>query len=284
MVTLILHEYVGALYQPYYKKYDNITWTPPYHLSWHLGGEGAGIIIVDTKNRIHCLLSQILPGQNQADIFYLYYTDTAGWSYPVNISETPTSSWKLNVACDSADNLYVVWQERLPGYTDDIYYRTFNGVEWSPIINLTNDPNLSGIPKLGHPVTQNGVDLVWSHEVSFNPQVYNVMYMRLQPIASAVEIKEPEIPKPSRPIPKLFIFPNPCKTKTTISINLSSAQKVILKLYDNTVKLIKLLCKDAKQPGNYNLTINTKDLSSGVYFLSLETEDKMIIERLVVVK
>ncbi|MCX7784706.1 MAG: hypothetical protein N2201_00515 [candidate division WOR-3 bacterium] len=44
-------------------------------------------------------------------------------------------------------------------------------------MNLTNDPNLSGIPQLSHPVTRNGVDLVCSREMSFNPQVYDVMYM-----------------------------------------------------------------------------------------------------------
>ncbi|MCX7785405.1 MAG: T9SS type A sorting domain-containing protein [candidate division WOR-3 bacterium] len=276
-----------AGYQEFYKKYDNVNWYPPYYLAWQLNGEGAAVLRVDTKNRIHCILSHRLPNATQDDIFYLCYTDTGGWSYPINISETPmTSAWYADIACDSFGNLYVAWQERLPGYTDDIYYRTFNGVEWSPIMNLTNDPNWSGYPRLSHPVTRNGVDLVWSHEVSFNPQVYDVVYMRLQPIASAINIEEPETSKTAvqTPIPKLFIFPNPCRTQTTIRYSLTAPTKVSLQLYDISGRLVKTLVDEEKKPGNYSLTLNTKTLCSGVYFLSLEADNKRIIERLVVIK
>ncbi len=69
-----------------------------------------------------------------------------------------------------------------------------------------------------------------------------------------------------------------------IRYSLSAEGKVLLQLYDISGRLIKTLVNEEKKPGNYALTFNTKTLSYGVYFLSLQTEDKRIIERLVVVK
>ena len=278
-------EYINGLFKQYYQKYDNIIWSIPYYLTWQLEGEGDVTLTVDTKSRIHCVLSQGPPGLTQSEIYYICYTDTGGWSYPINISENPsTFSVSPNVACDSLDNLYIVWQERMSGYTYDIYYRTFNGVTWSPVINLTNDPSLSSIPKLGHPVTRSGVDLIWSNRISSYPPVYDVVYMQLRPIASGIE--EPEIPRRiiSPPQPLIKITPNPFNYQTIIQYTLPVQLKFSIKLYDINGKLIEVLTETEKQPGTYQIVWHNKKFPAGVYFLSLETKEKKTIERLVVIK
>ncbi|MEO0092363.1 MAG: T9SS type A sorting domain-containing protein, partial [candidate division WOR-3 bacterium] len=87
----------------------------------------------------------------------------------------------------------------------------------------------------------------------------------------------------------LKIYPNPAKSAMRIRYSLPIESKVSLQLYDISGRLIKTLVNEEKKPGNYSLTFNTKTLGScplraGVYFLSLQTEKKRIIERLVVVK
>ncbi len=83
----------------------------------------------------------------------------------------------------------------------------------------------------------------------------------------------------------LNISPNPFESQTTIRFSIPVAQKISLKLYDITGKLVKVLCDENKEPGIYQVPLSSKDLASGVYLLSLQTHSpKQLIERLIIVK
>jgi hypothetical protein len=82
----------------------------------------------------------------------------------------------------------------------------------------------------------------------------------------------------------LKISPNLFKSQSSITLSLPEQQKVSLKLYNITGKLIKVLCDGKKEQGIYKISLNSKDLSSGVYFLTLQTSSKKLIERFVIVK
>jgi len=59
------------------------------------------------------------------------------WTEPVNISNTPRSSWFPDMAVDSLGNVHVIWCEttRVPmGHKEQVYYSVWNGQTWS-------DPN-----------------------------------------------------------------------------------------------------------------------------------------------
>jgi aminopeptidase N len=64
--------------------------------------------------------------------------------------------------------------------------------------------------------------------------------------------------------------PNPTNHETTISYSVSANIEVDIILYDLYGKKIKTLENEIKEPGTYQLVINTNDLASGVYFYSLE--------------
>jgi photosystem II stability/assembly factor-like uncharacterized protein len=82
----------------------------------------------------------------------------------------------------------------------------------------------------------------------------------------------------------LEVYPNPAKTLTAIHYSLPAESKVSLQLYDISGRLVKTLVNEQKKQGNYSINLNSRTLSAGVYFLSLETEEKKIIERVVVIK
>jgi len=82
----------------------------------------------------------------------------------------------------------------------------------------------------------------------------------------------------------LEIYPNPMKTLTDIRYSLPAESKVSLQLYDISGRLVKTLVNEQKKQGDYSTPINTQALSAGVYFLSLQTTSKRLIERLVIVK
>jgi hypothetical protein len=82
----------------------------------------------------------------------------------------------------------------------------------------------------------------------------------------------------------LKIIPNIVKSAPIIHYSLPAEEKVSLNLYDISGRHVKTLINEKKQLGNYSLTLNTKTLSAGVYFITLTTDEKQLIERLVVVK
>jgi len=77
---------------------------------------------------------------------------------------------------------------------------------------------------------------------------------------------------------EVYLYPNPAKASFTVRIPLS-ADRSHLKLFDISGKLVKemtLLRPETK--------VSLNGINTGVYFLSLETEEKRIIERLIIVK
>jgi len=95
-----------------------------------------------------------------------------------------------------------------------------------------------------------------------------------------------EITSPNRVAMTLGVkvYPSPAKSLSVIHYTLPVESKISLQLYDISGRLIKTLVDVHKKPGNYSLTLNSRTLSAGVYFLSLETEEKRIIERIVIIK
>jgi len=79
-------------------------------------------------------------------------------------------------------------------------------------------------------------------------------------------------------------YPNPARSLSVIRYSLPNDGKVSLQLYDISGRLVKTLVNENKNPGIYKISLNTKTLSAGVYFLSLETKEKKIIERLIIIK
>jgi hypothetical protein len=76
-------------------------------------------------------------------------------------------------------------------------------------------------------------------------------------------------------IPSPSPFPSPIKEEGSF--------KVSLQLFEFSERLIKTLVNEQKKSGDYFINLNTRTFSADTYFLSLETEEKRIIERLIAV-
>jgi len=70
----------------------------------------------------------------------------------------------------------------------------------------------------------------------------------------------------------------------TTMLSITNFQSVNLVLYDISGKLTKTLVHAPMKPGTYIISLNIKNLSSGVYFLQLRQGNEQITERLVIVK
>lgn len=79
-------------------------------------------------------------------------------------------------------------------------------------------------------------------------------------------------------------YPNPFNPKTKIKFGLPKAAFVTLKVYDITGKVLKILLNSVKTAGSHEVIFEGNDLSSGVYFYSLETENFKDVKKMILIK
>ena len=80
------------------------------------------------------------------------------------------------------------------------------------------------------------------------------------------------------------IYPNPFNPITTIDFLVSSSSSISINLYDINGHLVQNVKEGYYRAGNYSETIDGSSLTSGAYFIRLETDDYSITEKLMLVK
>jgi hypothetical protein len=83
---------------------------------------------------------------------------------------------------------------------------------------------------------------------------------------------------------QLKVAPNPATTSAIISFSLPVAGKVSLKLYDINGRLINVLSDKELKEGIHQITLNTRELSGGIYTIRMQTHNSFQTGKLVVVR
>ncbi len=84
-------------------------------------------------------------------------------------------------------------------------------------------------------------------------------------------------------------FPNPFRTKTSISYEIPTEQQVALLIYDHSGRLVKRLFIGRQQPGRYTIKWDGRNeighrCAEGIYFYMFKTEGYSAIEKIVITK
>ena len=79
-------------------------------------------------------------------------------------------------------------------------------------------------------------------------------------------------------------YPNPFNPSTTIKYNLRISDNVLLKIYDLTGQELETLVNGYQTNGEYNITWHPKELSSGLYFYRLQTNEFSETKKLILQK
>lgn len=79
-------------------------------------------------------------------------------------------------------------------------------------------------------------------------------------------------------------FPNPFNPTTQISYSVPQNKYITLKVYNLLGQEVQTLFEGVRQPGNYTVTFNGEDLSSGIYLYRLEAENYKESKKLVLLK
>ncbi|HEY5565047.1 MAG TPA: T9SS type A sorting domain-containing protein, partial [Rhodothermia bacterium] len=79
-------------------------------------------------------------------------------------------------------------------------------------------------------------------------------------------------------------YPNPFNPSTTFEYGINATSRVHLAVYDMTGRLVRTLVDGVQPAANYRVSFNAGDLASGVYVYQLETSDRTISKRMVLLK
>ncbi len=79
-------------------------------------------------------------------------------------------------------------------------------------------------------------------------------------------------------------YPNPFNPSTKINYELKVANYVTIKVYDLQGRAIETLVNKKQSAGNYSVDFNGANLSSGIYFYSLQAEDFKETKKMMLIK
>jgi len=79
-------------------------------------------------------------------------------------------------------------------------------------------------------------------------------------------------------------YPNPFNPQTTISYSIPNSSLVQIQMFDVLGKEVLTLLNEEKSAGNYKLSFNASDLTSGVYFYQLRAGDFIQTKKMILIK
>lgn len=80
------------------------------------------------------------------------------------------------------------------------------------------------------------------------------------------------------------VFPNPISNKATVEFEINSNQNINISIINSAGQQIQQICNQEYQSGKYSNTFSVDNLPNGLYFLNVESNNQIIIRKLVINK
>jgi hypothetical protein len=103
---------------------------------------------------------------------------------------------------------------------------------------------------------------------------------------NAVILSEEDLPDTGEALKSTLVqnFPNPFRSSTTIPYSLENEQDIEINIYDSSGRLVDTVYRGSASAGGDSKRFNPSQLSSGVYFYQLVTNDKTITKKMTLLK
>jgi BNR repeat-like domain len=163
-------------YEIYYKKSTDggTNWSTSKRLTWTSGDARELSITVDLSDNPHVVWYENTPGNYE--IYYKRSTDGgAAWSPAKRLTWTSIDSQYPKIVADTLGNLYVAWQEYIPGNSEIYGIKSKDGgTTWSTIKRLTWTSGYSTFPDMV--IDSSGsLHIVWDDSTPGNHEIYYKM-------------------------------------------------------------------------------------------------------------
>lgn len=149
------------------------------------------------------------------------------------------------------------------GHTFGVLRSTDNGVNWEPIRD--------GLPLAD--VKQLRVRGDYLYAGTYGRSIYRINYKEIT--GSVSHVDDPNFKIAS-------IYPNPVSNTVELRYNISADSKVMITLFDELGRQIRLLANEFNYAGEHTLRTDLGDLPSGAYSVVITSNGRALTERLVV--
>ncbi len=259
-----------------YRKYTvGIGWDADYTNISNTTGNGSyatmdPCAVTDIDGNIHLVWKDSQTGTRE--IFYKKCTDGV-WDVDfTNISNSSEASAHPTISTDNEGNLHVFWAEKIGGVYYEIVYSKYDKIleTWSGITNISNTGNVESEHPNSPVRSSSFLSVIWT-EGDTSP--FSVMYYgELLPVG----IDEPDSIKSST-----GIFPNP--TNGIVTVKRENILLIeVLNIEGQVVKQLSTGNAQSTIINNQSTIINLSDQPKGIYFVKIQTEELIIIEKLII--
>ncbi len=217
--------------------------------------------------------------QISSDVDTYFHDFSIDYSALVPVSLTNFSAERVD------DYIRINWQaeeNNMAGY--ELYRNTNN--DFDTATRLTS--NLIPAMNMAVPSNYNFNDTevvagntyyYWVSGMTMDASGYNFgpIDILFDPVSNSENVNTPTINDISN-------YPNPFNPETTISFNLQKADKVVVKVYNNRGQLVRTIADQYFSQGKNNIVFNADNLSSGIYYYSVQSGSEMYWNNMVLVK
>ncbi|UCD18819.1 MAG: T9SS type A sorting domain-containing protein [candidate division WOR-3 bacterium] len=237
--------------------------------------------IAVSGNNVHVVWEEMRDGN-----FEIYHKRSTNggqdWTSDARLTTNTADSHCPSLTA-SGSNLHVVWQDNRD-VNEEIYYKLSNdhGSSWDPDMRLTVEQSVSQNPSVASSGAK--VHVVWGDDRDGNWEIY---YKRNPTGNTGIE----KLAGNAASTIQLTAMPNPFTKLTTVSFGLEhSAERIGLSIYDATGRLVKYFSVSTSYLSNSASVVwdgrddHDKQMGSGVYFVTLEADDRSVTEKILVVK
>ncbi len=82
----------------------------------------------------------------------------------------------------------------------------------------------------------------------------------------------------------LYVFPNPVENTANINITMHQSADAIIGIINLTGSLVKPTIQKRLKSGSQEIKINIEELPAGIYFIRLQTNERISIKKIIKVK
>ncbi len=265
-------------YEIYYKRSTNggVSWDAVSRLTNGIEISQVASISV-TGQSVHIVWEEFL-GNNQ-EVYYIRSTNNgANWEPEIRLTNNTADS-QYPAIFSAGSSIHIVWEDYREGNPEIFYKRsTDGGATWNnTVTRLTNDPAVSRTPSVW--VTGSALHVVWFDYRLGNCEVFYRRNSSGNPV-SITEI--------TSEIPSEFSlsqnYPNPFNPVTNIKFSIPKSGLVKLTVYDAAGRETAALFNGVLSAGAYNYDFDASQLTSGIYFYKLETNEFTQTKKMVLIK
>lgn len=207
---------------------------------------------------------------------------------------------KLIVKWVDLDGLTWVDDENAQFTTSDIFYSgkdLAQGSGWSTPVNLTQSPEydrqthippivpngLTNIPILKLQTIFSSEEVLGTNEYITAMRSYlRKQYVQISHFNAVLGVDDDPIAQSETNLNR--IYPNPAQNSTTLDYSVKGLANIDIAIYDLIGNRLKNIFSGVQSEGVYSFAIDTKDMVSGTYYITLKNGNKTISKILNIVK